>query len=320
MKRLRLLIPLILIGAGIRYYMTRPGPSELTLTGIVETNDVIVSPQIAGQIGKLLVREGDTVAAKQLIASIEPQELQADRAFYEHSAEGTSSQVRQSEAELRFQERQTESQIQEAEASLTATIAQQGEAKAALENAQINLDRATSLMKQGIAPVQQYDQARTSYDGARAHLDAVVKQVGVQEAAVNLAHTSAEQITVKRGQLAASEHERAAALAQKSKADVRLSYAELRAPISGIVDVLAARTGEVVNVGQPVVTLIDPDDLWIRVDVEGNLCRPHPHGRQAPDPPAFRRDAHWNRILSCRRWRIRYPARRQPDKTRYPDF
>src|SRR5262249_46151721 len=41
-----------------------------------------------------------------------------------------------------------------------------------------------------------------------------------------------------------------------------------RAPIDGIVDVRAVRLGEVVNPGQAVVTLINPDDLWVRADVE----------------------------------------------------
>jgi HlyD family secretion protein len=40
------------------------------------------------------------------------------------------------------------------------------------------------------------------------------------------------------------------------------------APIDGIVDVVAARVGEVVTPGQPVVTLINPDDLWVRANVE----------------------------------------------------
>ena len=53
-----------------------------------------------------------------------------------------------------------------------------------------------------------------------------------------------------------------------AKADVRLAYTELHAPIDGIVDVRAARVGEVVTPGQPVVTLINPDDLWVRADVE----------------------------------------------------
>jgi len=60
----------------------------------------------------------------------------------------------------------------------------------------------------------------------------------------------------------------AAASAQRTKADVRLRYTEIHAPIDGIVDVRAARVGEVVNPGQPIVTLINPDDLWVRADVE----------------------------------------------------
>ncbi|HET8796979.1 MAG TPA: efflux RND transporter periplasmic adaptor subunit, partial [Thermoanaerobaculia bacterium] len=56
--------------------------------------------------------------------------------------------------------------------------------------------------------------------------------------------------------------------AQRAKAGVRLAYTKLHAPIDGIVNVLAARTGEFVEAGQPVLTLVDPDDLWVRADIE----------------------------------------------------
>ena len=49
---------------------------------------------------------------------------------------------------------------------------------------------------------------------------------------------------------------------------MRLGYTEVHAPIDGIVDVRAARSGEYVQAGQAIVTLINPDDLWIRADVE----------------------------------------------------
>jgi HlyD family secretion protein len=73
---------------------------------------------------------------------------------------------------------------------------------------------------------------------------------------------------MKRSQVTTSEHMQAAAAAQRAKADVRLRYTEIHAPIDGVVDVVAARVGEVVTPGQPIVTLINPDDLWVRVDVE----------------------------------------------------
>jgi HlyD family secretion protein len=85
---------------------------------------------------------------------------------------------------------------------------------------------------------------------------------------VALARSTAEQTAVRRSQVQANEHLKAAANAQRTKADVRLRYTELHAPIDGIVDVRAVRVGEVVNPGQPVVTVINPDDLWVRVDVE----------------------------------------------------
>ncbi len=60
----------------------------------------------------------------------------------------------------------------------------------------------------------------------------------------------------------------AAAGAQTDKAKTQLGYTDIHAPIAGIVDLRAALEGEVVNPGQAIVTLIDPDDLWVRADVE----------------------------------------------------
>ena len=58
------------------------------------------------------------------------------------------------------------------------------------------------------------------------------------------------------------------ARAQKEKAQIELGYTQIRAPIGGIIDTRAALQGEVVNPGPALVTIVDPDDLWVRADVE----------------------------------------------------
>ncbi len=270
MKIVRPLLILLVLGAagyGIFRYVNQR-PTSLTLTGIVTTNDVIVSPQIAGQIRQLLVNEGDVVKKDQLVAVITPDELRADIAYYQHSAEGLGSQVKESEAALRYQERQTIDQIHQAEATLAAAQAQQAAAVADLENARLVFERTRDLSQKGVEPVQMLDQARTAFDAAKARLDSLQKQVDAQRSALALANANAEQISVKRSQLQSNQSQQAAANAQRTKADVRLTYTELHAPIDGIVDVRAARTGEVVTPGQPVLSLINPDDLWVRADVE----------------------------------------------------
>jgi HlyD family secretion protein len=195
-------------------------------------------------------------------------ELQANRAYYAHQVESIQSQVGENQAALRYEQRQTEDQVQQARAALDAAIAQIGEAKADLENAQIVLQRTQGLTREGVAPPQQLDQARTAYEAAKARLEATQKQVEVQRAAVAVANANAEQVAVQQNRVRTSQQQREAAAAQRKRADVMLSYSEVRSPIAGIVDVRAAREGEVINAGQPIVTLINPDDLWVRADIE----------------------------------------------------
>src|SRR6185312_17305824 len=123
LRRAIVLVVIILVAVGAYAYATRT-PSSLTLTGIVTTNDIIVSAQVAGQIGQLLVKEGDQVKANQLVATITPDELRADTAYAEQNAAGLSSQVRESEATLRLEQKQTADQITQAQATLASTEAQ----------------------------------------------------------------------------------------------------------------------------------------------------------------------------------------------------
>jgi HlyD family secretion protein len=267
-KRLLILLLVAAVVAGGWYFFFRGGPSALVLTGIVTTNDVIVSPQIGGQVGELLVKEGDAVKRDQLVATIKPDELQADTAYYRSNVAGLSSQVQESEAALRFQQRQTTDQIAQAESTVASTEAQVKAAVADLESARLTFSRTQDLAQQKVASAQELDQARTAFSAAQGKLDALRKQVDAQRSAVALARANAEQVAVRQSQVKANEHMQAAAAAQQAKADVRLRYTEIHAPIDGIVDVRAVRAGEVVVAGQPLVTLINPDDLWVRADVE----------------------------------------------------
>jgi multidrug resistance efflux pump len=270
MKRLPAIAALLVvgIGSGGAYLYVHQTADRLTLTGIVTTNDVVISPQIAGRIGELFVKEGDVVKRGQLAALLVPDELRQESEFYAHSAQGAMSQVQESAAALRLQERQTADQIRQAEATLSAIESQRVAAEAELESAKLTANRLQKMAAEGVASPEEFDQARTAKDAAQARVASLARQVDAQRSTVALAKADAEQIAVKRSALEANQGQQAAANAQREKADVRLAYTRLHAPIDGIVDVLAVRAGEFVDAGQPVITLINPDDLWVRADVE----------------------------------------------------
>lgn len=234
--RRRLVIGIVVLAAASTIgwlKVKHAGPADLVLTGVVTTNDVIVSSQVGGRVSRLMVAEGATVTPNEVIATLEPGELQADRAFYERSAEAVAAQVEAARAEL------------------AAAVAQDSEARANLTNAQRVYDRQQVLLTAGGVTEQELDASRTALTVARARLDAAERQVANRQSG-----------------LTASRQQQAAASAQTAKANVRLTYTEITAPSAGVVDVRAARVGEVVAAGQPIVTLVNPDSLWVRADVE----------------------------------------------------
>jgi multidrug resistance efflux pump len=232
-SKIRILIVALVVLAGVLYFALRSRVHDIVITGIVTTDSVIVSSEIQGRLQQLLVKEGDEVKHGELLALIQPQEWKADMAYY------------------KYQEAQTTNQIHEAEANFASAQAQVVQAQADLENDRLSFLRIQALYAKGVESAQSADQARTTYEGAKAHVDSLERQVEAAEAALN-----------------ASRHQSAAAGAQADKAQVQLDYTEVHAPIDGVVDVRAALQGEVVNPGQGIVTLINPDDLWVRADVE----------------------------------------------------
>jgi HlyD family secretion protein len=267
MKKLVVLLLVVGVAGGAYFYLNRPS-SELVLTGVVTTNDVVVGPQIAGRLEQLLVTEGDVVTRGQLLAVIAPDELRAESAYATHNVEGLTSQVQEAQAAVRYEQLQTTEQIRQAESNLASSEAEQAAATADLESARLNFERTQNLLREGVASRQQIDEARTKFESSQAKVDALRRQADSQRAAIALARSNAEQVAVRRSQVQSNRSMQAAAAAQQTKADVRLAYTDIKAPIDGVVDVRAARPGEFVAQGQPVLTLINPDDLWIRADVE----------------------------------------------------
>ena len=79
-NRFFILLSVIFVIALGYYFFSTPSTKDLVLIGTVDSNQVIVSPQTQGRLQKLLVDEGTPVKAGDLIALIDPAELQAQEA------------------------------------------------------------------------------------------------------------------------------------------------------------------------------------------------------------------------------------------------
>jgi multidrug resistance efflux pump len=264
-----MLVLLSAIGGLVWYYGFRP-VGDLVITGIVTTDDVTVSSQVQGRIKELKVQEGSVVKKGDLLATIENDEWQKDMDYYVQAEEQARRQVSEAQAMLRFEQSQTDSQIAQAQANLASAEAQITQSQADLENARLTYVHEQEAFNKGAESQQMFDQARTTYDAQKARLESVQKLRDAAKAGVDVAKANAEQVKQRQAAVEMARAQLLAATAQKEKAGVQLGYTEIRAPIDGIVDTRTALQGEVVNpmLSGAIVTLIDPDNLWVRADVE----------------------------------------------------
>lgn len=262
-NRVFLLLGLLTLGSLAWYLLTARTPTDLKLIGTVDANEVLVSSKIPGRIETLTVDEGQHVTAGQLIAVIEAQDLNAAYKAAEATAGSEKSKLDETIETERQTRGETVSQVINAEATLRAARASEAQARANLEHQRADTRRTIALAEQGIMSEQSKDEAATSLQAAQAALDAarentVASEASLRQAKAHLlqADAAAQTVASTRGLLA-----NAAALAQE--AQVGLDYTRIIAPVTGTVNVRAARQGEVIAAGTPIVTVMDLSQTWV---------------------------------------------------------
>jgi HlyD family secretion protein len=266
-NRFFVLLGIIFVIAAAYYYFSTDHTRDLVLIGTVDSNQVIVSAQVEGRIQKLLVDEGTPVKAGDLIAVLDPSELQAQEA----AATATITSLQHKVAEMQHTEKSTTgstaSDVANAKAKLSSARAQLMQAQATLDRTASDSRRTVELAKAGVASDQERVQAETNLEAAQATVQAQQELVRAAEADLNAAIARTQQSNAAKSTVASTEADLKNAIAQKNQAAVRLGYTNVYAPVTGTVSVRAARQGEVVNIGAPIVTIVDLTDTWVRAAI-----------------------------------------------------
>ncbi len=262
-NRVFMILGLLTLGSLTWYLLTARAPSDLKLIGTVDANEVLVGAKIPGRVQTLAIEEGQQVKAGQLIAEIESDDLAAARKAAEATVASNQSKLSETMETEQQNEGEVSSATVNAEAQLRASEAALAQANANLAHQQADTLRTVALAKQGIASDQAKDEAVTSLQAAQAAVQTASENVSAAQAAVKqakahelLALVSAKTVASTRGQV-----QNAQALADQ--ASVELGYAQVVAPVSGRVNVLAARQGEVLAAGGTIATIMDLTQTWV---------------------------------------------------------
>ncbi len=209
-------------------------------SGTVEATEADLGFQMAGRIDWIEPQIGDSVTAGREVARLDQAELLARKRSVEAQLEAARAVLRELRAGSRPQE------IAEGQAALRA-------AEDRLTDARRDLERARRLFEGGAVSREMLDKAETAAQVAQSAADQARERVRLLEEGPRQERVAAQAAAVAQAEAAVSQ------------VDAALANSVVTIPFGGIVTIRHREPGETVSPGAPVLTLMDPEDRWVRI-------------------------------------------------------
>jgi membrane fusion protein (multidrug efflux system) len=192
--------------------------------------------------------------------------------------------------------------VQVAEANLASAQARQREREAAAVKAAKDVERLRPLAQKDEISQQQLDAAIAQADSSRAAADAAKSdvtaaqgaitvaqqkvaqaQAGAAQARANLqtARTAPQQLQVTQARATSAQARVKQAQAALEQAELNLQYTTVKAPTAGVVSKKAVEVGQVVQAGQPLMALVNLNDVWVTANYKETQLKYMQPGQKA---------------------------------------
>lgn len=271
-----LAVMIIVLGASTYYYfhMTDVSTDSATIDG----HTVSVSPKVQGYIKKLYIQDNQLVKAGDVLLEIDPTDyrIRRDRA---------KAALAAAKAALAVAVHNSETTAVSAPANEDAVSAQVASAVAIWEKSASDRHRMEDLFKSGACSEQQRDQAIAAEKSDRAALEKI--RANLKSASTTTTVIAAAQNTIEQLQAQVSQSE-----ADLAQAESDLSNTKIIAPMDGRIIKYNIESGNYVQTGQQLASLVGTD-MWVVANFKETQLE-HMKPGQAVD---IRIDAYPNVVL-----------------------
>lgn len=255
----------LVVGAG---FWNRGLPEGLIqANGRIEGDHLTVASKFPGRIEALLVREGDTVTAGQVMVRIDDVQTRARVDQAQHGWAAIEAQVQSAHTALAVLNLEVPLAIEAAQSRVDQARAELEKTKTVEREARLDEQRFRNLLPEEAVAQQQYDQALARWNVAKS--DVTVARATIQNAMKDLAQAELgwKRIRAKEDEVAALERQRDQLEAALSEVESVLADLTIRAPANGTITTRMVDVGEVVTAGTPLFEIVDLDRLYLKVYV-----------------------------------------------------
>lgn len=273
--------------------------SPLKVSGFIEADEIRLGSRVGGRVANVLVEEGQSVEAGQVLIELEPfdllarlaqakAELAGQQADFDRLKSGYRTQERMQAAEranrlrakvARLEKGARPEEIAAAQSRLELAEAQLVRAKAnykrnadlfAKESAAVTretMDRATEelAIAEKNREVRDFEHKIVEHETRSEDLDAARAELREAEEAQDLVDEGYRKEDLRKAGAAL-----AAAKAAVDAIKIHESELQIKAPAAGTIEAIELQKGDLVTAGAPILSMLDTNKLWVRAYVPEN--------------------------------------------------
>jgi membrane fusion protein, multidrug efflux system len=287
-------LALVLLGGGVfiwHYYTVRESTDDAQIDGHIYP----ISARVSGTVVRVLHDDNEIVQAGTLLVELDPKDYQvardrarADLANAQASAAAAHVDVPLTMTTSSNQFAAASAGVKAADREVQADQARVQEAQANYTKAAADLKRMELLVQKDEVSRQQYDAAVAAAGAARATLDAADAAVASAEGRAAQARAQAagaetvpEQIRMTRARAGAAVAEVQRYQAALEQAELNLSYTKIYASVTGVLSQRNVQPGQVIQTGQPLLSIVDVDDIWVTANFKETQLKNMRPGQKA---------------------------------------
>ena len=276
---LLLLIVIVLLITGYRYISFRTNNAVSDAAFIKSDRLALLSFKVGGKVEKLFVNENQKVKKGELLAQIDPTDIELTKKQLEHKLKSLDDKIaalqekkERAALSLQLQSQISKTDITSIQQQKVATQYQIESLQAKLAKLKHDEDRFVAMYKKKLISKSDLESLQTQDISLTKEIDAMKQKLLILDAnmkkarlAYKLATVQERQIKELQKQIDASLQQQKALQTSLAKIEKKLSYTKLYAPFEGIIAKKFFNAPKVIKRGSPVVALTDPKNLYCEV-------------------------------------------------------
>ena len=265
-----------------KLYPVQLPPNLIAGAGRIDGDIIALNTKYSGRIKSILIEDGQRVKKGDIIALIKSEEFEAKLLGIDQTVQSSLNRIKALYKEYDLARLSIPLMVEKAEKSLDISLAQKEELLCLIDNQRLvveqdkrDYNRVKKLFKTKIIAKNLFEHAALKLDNSAKQLESLKeklkqadRKIEISGTDIKIAKARLNKIKALKANIDAAKNHTAFLKANKKEMAAIIKELTIVSPADSVVIEKVAQIGEVLSPGMVIATLIDPNELYLKMFID----------------------------------------------------